>query len=333
MKKPSITADKQKRAEKLDSQTVNKKYGVALNEIEALERELKAALAIKNAPPSQIVIVPKHGLNVSEAAVVAVASDWHCEEEVKSSTVNGLNRFNLDIAKSRATTFFERVLRLAKKEAQDVKIDTIILHLGGDFISSNIHDELMESCLLRPIDAILYVQDIIEAGIAFLLNNSKFKLVIPCSSGNHARITKKPRFGTASGNSLEKFMYYALRGKFDTDRVQFIIEDGYHTYLPVFNYTLRLHHGENVKYQGGVGGLTIPMNKAIAQWDTIKQATCSIAGHWHQYMSLDHFVVNGSLIGYTPFAIAIKARYECPRQAFFLLDKARGKTVSIPIIL
>jgi hypothetical protein len=43
--------------------------------------------------------------------------------------------------------------------------------------------------------------------------------------------------------------------------------------------------------------------------------------------------VNGSLVGYNAFALSIKAGFEPPKQAFFLIDKSVGKTVVTPIIL
>jgi hypothetical protein len=43
--------------------------------------------------------------------------------------------------------------------------------------------------------------------------------------------------------------------------------------------------------------------------------------------------VNGSLIGYNAYALAIKASPEPPVQAFFLIDSRFGKTVVCPVIL
>ena len=69
-----------------------------------------------------------------------VASDWHIEERVAPNTVSGLNTFDLAIGKKRATAFFQRGLRLIKLLQQDVKIDTIVLALLGDFITNDIYD-------------------------------------------------------------------------------------------------------------------------------------------------------------------------------------------------
>src|ERR1043165_3949501 len=42
-----------------------------------------------------------------EATWVALASDWHIEETVRPETVNGVNSYNLAIARRRAQRYFE----------------------------------------------------------------------------------------------------------------------------------------------------------------------------------------------------------------------------------
>jgi hypothetical protein len=279
-------------------------------------------------------IKPLHKNATSEAVAVAVASDWHVEEEVKAATVNHRNKFNLDVAKQRVDKFFQKVAALIRKEQQDVKIYELVLVLGGDFFSGNIHDELMETCLLSPVHAAIYAQELLESGIDFLINNTKLKITVPCVVGNHTRITHKVHCSTEHGNSLETMIYNSLRHRYAAEkRINFIISEAYHIYLPVYDDVFRIHHGHAVMYGGGVGGLTIPLNKAIAQWDKTEQATHDILGHFHTYNSVRKATVNGSLIGYSPFAVRIKAEYESPTQAFFLWDKIRKKSVTMPIFL
>ena len=99
----------------------------------------------------------------------------------------------------------------------------------------------------------------------------------------------------------------------------------------MYDYTVRFTHGDQVGYSGGVGGVTIPLNKKIANWDVGRKADVTCIGHFHQYMSLPHAVINGSLIGYGPYAVSIGAKFEQPQQSFFLIDSRRGKTASYPI--
>lgn len=44
-----------------------------------------------------------------------------------------------------------------------------------------------------------------------------------------------------------------------------------------------------------------------------------------------YFQANGSMIGYSPYAIKIKAKPEPPMQSFFLIHKTRGKVGEFPI--
>ena len=96
---------------------------------------------------------------------------------------------------------------------------------------------------------------------------------------------------------------------------------------------LRFHHGHGMKYGGGVGGIYIPINKAIAQWNKALRADLDVFGHWHQFRDGGNFICNGSIIGYNAYALRIKADYEEPKQAFFLMDKNRGKTIVAPIFV
>lgn len=327
------TERSQRRAKRSEKETA-RLYDSLHSRYEALLREQTAHEALHKHRPELLSIKATEGKGQSEATAVVLASDWHLEEIVRSQTVNGKNRYNPTIARQRASTFFERVARLVQKERQDVTISNLILWLGGDFITGSIHEEMPENNAMPPIDAMLFASDVIESGIQYLLDTTDLTLTIPCTCGNHSRITKMTYVGSERGNSLEWMMYQYLAKRFkDEGRVKFIIEDAYLTYLKVYGFTVRFHHGHAMRYQGGVGGIHIPLNKALAQWDKTRQADLTVCGHWHQYTPARRYVVNGSLIGYSPFAVWIKAEYEPPMQAFFLIDKARGVTVHIPILV
>lgn len=309
------------------------KYRQLLHQNQALEKQVEQALQIrKSVKTHQIKATKKTGSACATAFLVA--SDWHIGESIEAESVSGLNEYSLTIAKKRAETFFCNSLVLLNICKRDVRLDDIVLCLNGDFISGEIHDELMEVNALRPIDEVLMVQNWIASGIEFLLANTKCHLTIPCTSGNHARISKKVRHATEQGNSLEHLMYHSLAMYFKGNpRVKFIIQKSYHTFLEVYDMTVRIHHGHNVRYQGGVGGLSIPLNKAIAQWNKSRWSDIDVVSHFHQFKDFGNAIVNGSLIGFSPYAVAIKAEYEPPRQAFFLLDSKRGKTITAPIIV
>lgn len=306
-----------------------KALGVKVTE---LESQLDAALAIKQGAFTYNVKAKTPG--GSEAAALWLASDWHVGERVTLDQTNGMNEYNPDIAKSRGDNYFVNALRLTEMTGKDVGVGTVVLALLGDFITGHLHAQAVETNYFAPVEETIFAQSIIASGIRFVLKNSPYKLVIVCKSGNHGRTTKFSEFGSENGHSHEYFMYCSLREMFrDEPRVEFIITEGAHTYIDVFDMKVRFLHGHDIRYGGGVGGITIPVNKALAQWDKVKRADLTCFGHFHQRMDGGNFLCNGSLIGYNAFALSIKASAEPPAQQFALLDKERGKTIVAPIVL
>lgn len=326
-----VTLDMEKlRLSYADRQT-DAKYKVAMKRLQNAEAQLLSMVEVKDRV-STYTIKPTKG-ECGEAVAVVLASDWHVEENVRPETVNGSNEYNMRVAKQRAEKFFQHTLQLVKKEQQAVRINTLVLALLGDFFSGNIHEELLASCEVGPQDAMLFAQNLIASGIEFLLKNTDLKIVVPCTVGNHSRMTKKVHVSDEHGMSLEWAMYNFLAAYFaNNKRVQFVLSRSYHNYVDIFGYKIRFHHGHAVQYGGGLGGLTIPMIKAIQRWDNDQKAYLSCCGHFHQKMDGERFVVNGSLIGDSPYGkrLGFTGR---PEQVFFLIDKKRGKTVVCPILL
>lgn len=327
-----IERDRELARAKSSNAQLRKQYGESLRAIERLETEVRTVAQLRDGLETyEIQAVERSG--TGEATAIVVASDWHSDEAV-GAEVGGLNVFNADVAEQRIQRFFRKADSLTRMLAQDIRIPTMVLALLGDFISNDIHDELVEQTDVAPMHALVRVQNHIISGIEYLLKTSDRRLVIPCHSGNHARTTKTTRFATENGHSLEYLMYVALAAYFRAEpRVTFVIPEGPHSYVSIYDQTIRFQHGHMVKYGGGIGGLTIPLNKAIAQWSKARHADLDVLGHFHQLTDGGNFVVNGSLIGYNAFALSIKASYEKPKQALFLMDRKRGRTCMWPILV
>ena len=329
----TVASDRERQRMNAELTSLRRRYEDALASLGQKEKELETMCALSEGLDT-FEIKPVLGSGKSEATPVLVASDWHIEEKV-GAEVGGLNRYSLDIAKVRATAFFRAGLRLVKLLHQDVNISTVVLALLGDFITNDIHDGAeAEKNAEMPMNALVTAQSFLISGIEFFLKNSEYKLVIPCHSGNHARTTKTNRWGAENGHSLEYLMFLYLSAYFrEEPRVTFVIPEGMHSYMQIYDQTVRFHHGHAIKYGGGVGGIFIPAYKAIAQWNKGRHADLDVFGHFHQTKDGGNFLCNGSLIGYNAFALAIKADYEPPRQTLFLIDKKRGRTCTWPILV
>lgn len=268
-------------------------------------------------------------------------SDWHCEEVIRLGEVPGCNNeFNPEIFKHRAEKCAQGSVYLINTCRPLGKIDEAVLHLGGDFVSGHIHEELVETNAMSPIKALATLaQPALSAGIEHLLSKADLKkITIICNYGNHGRTTNKPRNKTGHDHSLEWLMYHEMQKEWNRDKVaskrlEWIIAEAYHVYFKVFDYLIRFHHGDNVNYGGGVGGLSIPLMKAIGQWNKIQRADLDCMGHYHQRRDYGPVLVNGALSGYGAYALAIKADYERPQQQFALIQPKTGKTLAAEIFV
>lgn len=270
-----------------------------------------------------------------EMTAVVLASDWHVEETVDPAAVAGRNAYNLEIADARIKRFFDAACWNVEhhRASGHVAVRDMVLWLGGDLISGYIHEELVESNALSPTESLLWLLPRLRNGIATLLQRLELeRLVIPCSYGNHGRTTMKTRVSTGAHNSYEWLLYNVLSETFaTTKRVQFEVTESAHQYVDVYDRTLHFHHGDSVKYQGGVGGISVPLLRAKPGWDLVRRSDVSCVGHFHQYSDFGRVVCNGSLIGFGPYSQHIRASFEPPQQAFFMVDKARGKCQSTPL--
>lgn len=330
-KKPANLATYRKqRADKTQAATTRRQLNEAaerLTQLEtelALQRELVAARTIQP-------IVTSTDPETSEACAVAVATDWHIGSVVRPEQVNGLNAYNIEIARQRASQFFERIVRFTNKERQDVEINHLLLLLNGDLIDGALHlDTIMSGESAQVFEQAVIAQDLIAAGLEYLEREGGFKqITIVCSDGNHGRVTTKLHHSSRKGNSAEWYMYYTLAARYP--QFNWILEQGLLTYVKVFDWTVRCLHGDPIHF-GGVNGPHTYLQRRIYQWDTSRRADVTVLGHLHRYLPTRRYVISGSLVGYNPFAVSLGAEYEPPIQAFFLLDKRRGVTVHIPML-
>ena len=329
-----VSQDRERLRSQSELSALRMKYAESLRTIETFEKE-RGVLGVLKQSMEPFAIEPKFGAGTSEATAVMVASDWHCEERVNPAKVNGLNEYDLDIAKARATQFFRAGMRLIDLLKQDVKIPTVVLPLLGDFITGQIHGaENAESNLLLPTDAVVYAQNLIVSGIEFMLDGHDGDIIVLCHPGNHSRTTLTTRFASEHGHSYEYLMYLHLATYFKSEkRLRFIVSDSYHSYLPIYGKVVRFHHGHQLRYGGGRGGLFTPTYTSIDDWNKAKRADLDVFGHFHQLRDGGNFICNGSLIGYNAYAMSIKAHFEPPKQTLFLMDKKRGRTCTWPILL
>lgn len=265
-----------------------------------------------------------------KATAILAFSDWHIEQCVKSSRVSGLNDYNLDVADKRIKNVFNRSLLLLEDARNLVGISDIVVWLGGDFIHGFLHDENPADNHLHPFEACRWACDRIESGLRHLIANAGTrKIVVVTSVGNHGRNSRKMPASALVETSYEHNMYLELRRRFSNE-IEWQIGEGYFNYLDVYDYPIRFHHGDRIKFGGGVNGVGVPAYRFISNANTKRRAYADVFGHFHCFGWPGCLVSNGSLVGVDEYSQAMTGDIE-PKQAFIVVDKDRGITRALPI--
>jgi len=300
----------------------------------AAEKQLNTLLAIPK-KPTVLNFQCLKGSSPEGVAVVIPGSDWHIEEKVSKSAVNGKNFYNVTEAEKRIRRFYSKSVELLDWYRKLSPVAELWHPLLGDLLTGYIHEELMESNSLSPTEACVLLQDLICSGIDLLLRETKLNVIIPTCVGNHGRTTAKKHIKTSIQNSYEWLLYMTLAKFYASNpRVDFRVGRGYHNIQTIMGRKVRFHHGDGLRYNGGIGGITIPVNKSIAQWDKVNHVDFDIFGHWHTHLvSYPKWVSCGSAMGYSEFSLEIKAEFQHPTQAFIVIDRRYGLTMAEPIFL
>lgn len=297
-------SDRQEHRLRAEIRDLNAAKKHLLDELEKREGQIEALSALQ-ASPIQPVIA-KRGVGEGkrrQGTLVMLLSDLHVEEPVAPEKVNGLNEYNLDIA----DRCIERCAEAFEYFANDPRWDIRegILAILGDTYSGYIHAELQETNFLSPVQAVLWVQERLEKTIRYILAHTKVaRLIIVCHSGNHGRLSQKIRASTRLENSLEWLMYKTLAARFTGEpRIEFAVEEGLYTYVDVYDETLCMTHGDQFRYQGGVGGLLIPVRRGLNEIRKyrpgLKRNVIFCMGHFHERMDVGDIVINGCFAGGT----------------------------------
>lgn len=133
------------------------------------EEEIKGIIGLKEDKGTfeLINIVEKTKSSIDDGNTgILIASDFHIEETVKTSTVLGLNEFNIDIAEKRVKNYFANAIYMVKKHS----INNLVVGLPGDFIGGYIHDEPAQTNSRTPMQGIstIKLNQTIKADKVFL---------------------------------------------------------------------------------------------------------------------------------------------------------------------
>lgn len=322
-----------KRKESAYVKAENRKIKELIDALDQSNTALENALAIKNPVDYKSHKIEWDEKLKSEAVALVQFSDWHVGKRIDKRTTNGLNEYSPDIAKKRSETVTANLLKLIKKERKDVNIENLVINLGGDAIQNFLHEGDAQQNYFSPLEEVRFAKQLIGNSLKTIAENGDFKkIVLLCQRGNHPRLTKRMQSNVDYKMNLEAMLYWSMADDFSDPVFEWHIPESDIGYYKIGDRTIRYFHGHQVGYQGGVGGLTIPMNKKVMYYDKTIKADYDMVSHWHQFQIIGQRVsVNSCLCGWDEYAQSNGFAYEPPTQTLQLMDKKRGLTGRFPI--
>ncbi len=284
--------------------------------------------------PPKWALKPGRGENTGVPTLFL--SDLHWGEVVTPSAISHSNEFSLDIAHVRMRRTVETCIDLLKHKLAGAEYPGIVLALGGDMISGDIHEELSRTNDAPTLPTVLDLYGVLIRVIETLAGEFG-NVYVPAVTGNHGRNTRKPIAKERNETNFDWLIYQLLRRYFEGDkRVQFNIPDGPDCHYRIFSHRYCLTHGDQFRGGNGIAGplMTIVRgrHKKISRdagigedWDTL------IMGHWHQLIMLQSLIVNGSMKGYDEYAYQNNFEFQHPTQACWITHPEHGITFQMPI--
>lgn len=298
------------------------------------DEELKGIIGLKkdSAPIELVEITHKQKSDKEGNTGFLIASDWHADEVVKSSTVLGKNEYNKVIAEERIKSFFANAVYMIRKKP----VDNLVIGFLGDLIGGFIHPELEQTNSMSPMAGISFVKGLIISGIKFLYESlpKLESITVVGICGNHSRTTKKMQFSNGFEMNHEYFMYKDIEHivtLMGMSKVKFVIPESEFAYLDVYGKKLLFAHGHQFRTAGGIGGIYPSMLRWYSKMNQTIKIDKAFIGHYHTSVYTKEVCVNGSLKGFDAFAMGHGLAYEEPQQTYVILNEKRGFIFYSPI--
>ena len=261
-------------------------------------------------------------------------SDLHWGEVVDPNQIGGMNSFNLEIAHQRLRNLVDTTNKLLDRI--DCDYPGIVVALGGDMLSGDIHEELSETneAPMMPVFLDLY-EKLIWTIQQFA--DQYGSVFVPCVTGNHSRTSRKPRAKSRNFTNFDWLLYTLLEKHFASNpNIKFYIPDGPDAIYMIHNTRYLLTHGDQFRGGDGMIGALGPIirgdhKKRSRNGQIGQDYDCMICGHWHQLIQMQRLIVNGSLKGYDEYANTNNFGYEPPRQALWLTHPKHGIIMSMAV--
>lgn len=301
-----------------------------------MQQRLDVLLALDSYESSPPRWVAARNKGKHEGTPVLLVSDCHFDEVVNPDEVDGANAYNREIAEQRLHRTFTGTVKVLRDHLAGLTFPGVVLLLGGDLLSGNIHEELRETNEATVLDSVQHWLDHLQALVGNLADEFG-QVHVYGVVGNHGRMTRKPRAKLRARDNLDWLLYRLLARDFKADdRVTFTVPDAPDVRVDVCGTRFLFTHGDQFRGGSGIAGMLSPLmlgrhRKGQRETALGEPFDWMVMGHWHQYAVVQGVIVNGSTKAYDEWAFQNNFRPEPPTQALWVTTPEHGVTFTAPI--
>lgn len=322
------------RRERDHAEAENVRLQTRLDELEKALELVETATNSTLQPPKWLNSPPSK--RAKRATLLLLLSDTHFDEVVLPDEVAGLNAYNRRIAEIRLRTWTENSIKVARHYLAGLTYDGVVVMLGGDIFSGDIHDELAQTNEDTILGSLLHWSEQITAALTCLADDFG-KVHVAAVMGNHGRMSRKPRAKLRARTNFDWLLAKMIERHLTADR-RFTFQVGENTdcLVEIYGKGHLLTHGDQVNGGGGIGGIWPPIKrmqarKAQRAMEIGQPFQTLYMGHWHQLIQTPGLVINGSMKGTDEYAWINNFGHEPPQQALAVITPEHGVTMQAPI--
>jgi hypothetical protein len=300
------------------------------------QRETKQALVAAVAACEPYPRLPYKAPAKSNNPVVAVIklSDWHVGEIINAAETEGFGRFDWAIAQKRMLYITDKFIEWVNVMRHGYQIDEVRIWREGDFISGNIHQELVVTNEWPAPVATAKSGFLLAEVTSRIAAHFKKVIVEGVDSDNHGRLNPKPQAKQKARNNWSYLAaVVAAESLKKHSNVEFRWTEGAKYLADVLGKKFLIMHGDGIKSQ-----LSIPwygLERERAREATRRMGTnipfdYLSFGHFHvEGLISGNMIANGCLSGTTEFD-HLCGRHAKPCQVAFLVNAKHGLFNLVP---
>lgn len=291
---------------------------------------------LSDPPPPPLRFTTTHNGPAAPETVILFLSDLHWGEKIRLEAMDGLNSYDIQIARNRLKRYFQTIVELMTKHWVGPPPARLILILGGDLISGEIHLELAKTNEAQALPAVRDLATHLTDGLIFAKRHLPCEIDVISIAGNHGRVPLKPESKDYAENSYDTLVSDFLdMGLRNVEGINFYVPPSPDALFSVYGWHFLATHGNNIGSRGGQGFIGPSATAARGMKRVCMDYAARgvhldfvLIGHLHTPLQLEEGFVNGCLGGPSEYSRDGRFRPSPARQLFLTIHPRRGLTMT-----